>query len=126
MHLLKNCWKKSKVETEKQGQYQKTTYMDQQILKELQAIKKAFASVATKDDLKNFATKDDLKNFATKDDLKDFATKDDLVKLRKDISEDMGNVIRDVADALDEKKADKTEVNLITARVGKLERKLAQ
>ncbi len=66
-------------------------------------ISKALTNVATKDDLKNFATKDDLKNMATQ------------------IIEDLSDVITGLIESVDEKKADKSEVELIKKRVEKIE-----
>ena len=65
-------------------------------------MKKRFdAKFATKDDLvamekrfdAKFATKDDLKKFATKDDLNRFATKNDLKQMKKEIIDDIADMI---------------------------------
>lgn len=115
--------------------------MDKKILDTLQQLNKRIShiekSMTTKDDLKSFATKVDLKDFATKDDLKDFATKDDLKdvvtknylsqqlsKLREDITADIVDVNTELINRLDDKKADKTQVALLDARVAQIENKV--
>lgn len=54
-----------------------------------------------------------------------FATKDDLQKLKEDIIDDMSGVVMSLIDRLDEKKADKTQMNLLDARVNSLETKFS-
>jgi hypothetical protein len=60
------------------------------------------------------------KKFATKDDLKQFATKEDL----NNAVEDLGKLITDFADRLDEKKAEKEDLNDVEKRVTQLEHKI--
>jgi len=51
-------------------------------------------------------------------------TKSDLPKFREEITEDISEIMTELLELMDERKADKTQVNLIDARVRQIETKL--
>lgn len=51
-------------------------------------------------------------------------TKDNLPKFREEITEDISGVMTELLELIDKRKADKTQVNLIDARVRQIETKL--
>lgn len=69
--------------------------------------------------LKNFATKGDLKR-----ELGKYATKDDVIKLRKDIKEDIDQAFTDVFQAADKNKAEKADLISLQGRVKRIENHL--
>lgn len=64
-------------------------------------------------------------NMVTKEEAKNFATKDDLKDLRAAISDDLGGIVNELVAELDNKKADKVEVEYLEERVKIVERKVA-
>ena len=64
-------------------------------------------------------------NMVTKEEAKNFATKNDLKILRSAISDDLGGIVNEFVAELDNKKADKAEVEYLKERVKIVERKVA-
>ena len=80
-------------------------------------INKALKKAATKDDLKNFATKDDLKALEKRLELK---IESSIQKSTEEICE----LIIDFAERLNEKKAERTDIDDLNKRVNRIEKQL--
>jgi len=106
--------------------------MDPKSLKQIEQVLNKSLVAQEKRLERKFVTKDDLSKElqVVKNDLKlvksTMVTKDDLPHFRKEITEDISEVVKQVIESIDERKADKTHVNLIGARVTQIERKLAE
>lgn len=86
-------------------------YMDKQLHTILNELKRELRSVKS--------------SMATKGDLKDLVTKNDLPKFREEITADIADVNMELINRLDKKKADKTQVTLLNARVTRIENKVS-
>ena len=95
--------------------------MDQQLLKQLvEELREIKSTMVSKDDAKKFLTKDDAKNFATKD---------DLVKLKKELSSEIIEQIKEsegfIVGIVDKNKVDRAEFEALNKRVSTIEKQLA-